>query len=117
MSEWAYEPAMVGDLVDRLRGKYPCGPRLPGGEPEFGYRQFPAGMLPPIHAEAAAEIERLRAANDDLFAACEEANDLARDLYRNLRMGLHPGYADDVEPIALLLQAAVDKATTEESKP
>lgn len=46
-------------LADRLRGKYACGPTLPDGEPEFGWRQF---ETPPIQHEAAAEIERLRAA-------------------------------------------------------
>lgn len=45
-------------LVDRLRGRYAVGPMLPSGEPEFGWRQFDG--LPPIQAEAAAEIERLQ---------------------------------------------------------
>lgn len=43
-------------LVDRLRGRYANGPTLPNGEPEFGWREFPA---PPIQKEAADEIERL----------------------------------------------------------
>jgi len=48
----------VGDrLIDRLRGNYACGPHLPNGKPEFGFRQFQA---PPIQHEAAAEIERLQ---------------------------------------------------------
>jgi hypothetical protein len=47
------------NLTDRLRGKYAIGPMLPNGEPEFGWRQFES---PPIQHEAAAEIERLRAA-------------------------------------------------------
>ena len=46
-------------LVDRLRGKYACGPHLPNGNPEFGWRQFQA---PPIQHEAAARIEKLEAA-------------------------------------------------------
>jgi hypothetical protein len=46
-------------LCDRLRGKYANGPTMPNGEPEFGWRQF---ETPPIQHEAAAEIERLRAA-------------------------------------------------------
>jgi hypothetical protein len=46
-------------LTDRLRGRYACGPHLPNGNPEFGWRQFQA---PPIQHEAAAEIERLREA-------------------------------------------------------
>jgi hypothetical protein len=45
-------------LVDRLRGKYANGPIMENGEPEFGWRDFSSG-LPPIHAEAANEIERL----------------------------------------------------------
>jgi hypothetical protein len=44
-------------LTDRLRGRYACGPTLPNGEPEFGWREF---ETPPIQKEAAAEIERLR---------------------------------------------------------
>ena len=47
------------DLVLRLRGQYACGPTLPNGEPEFGWREF---ETPPIQHEAAAEIERPRAA-------------------------------------------------------
>lgn len=43
-------------LVDRLRGKYACGPHLPNGNPEFGWKQFQA---PPIQHEAADRIERL----------------------------------------------------------
>ena len=43
-------------LTDRLRGKYACGPHLPNGNPEFGWRQFQA---PPIQHEAAARIEEL----------------------------------------------------------
>lgn len=45
-------------LTDRLRGKYACGPMLPNGEPEFGWRQFETS---PVQHEAAAEIEKLRA--------------------------------------------------------
>jgi hypothetical protein len=46
-------------LVDRLRGQYACGPHLPNGKPEFGWRQFQA---PPIQHEAAKRIEELEAA-------------------------------------------------------
>src|SRR6185437_14854363 len=46
-------------LVDRLRGNYACGPHLPNGRPEFGWRQFQA---PPIQHEAAARIELLESA-------------------------------------------------------
>jgi hypothetical protein len=60
-------------LVDRLRGGYACGPHLPNGNPEFGWRQFQA---PPIQHEAAAEIDRLRAALQEAerfmaYFACE----------------------------------------------
>jgi hypothetical protein len=53
-------------LVDRLRGQYAMGPHLPNGNPEFGWRQFQA---PPIQHEAAAEIERLRKAIEDIKQA------------------------------------------------
>lgn len=43
-------------LVDRLRGRYANGPTVPGGEPEFGWREFPT---PPIQREAADELDRL----------------------------------------------------------
>jgi hypothetical protein len=56
---------MTDDIVDRLRGRYSMGPILPSGEPEFGWRQFDG--LPPINAEAADEIERLRAENARLI--------------------------------------------------
>jgi hypothetical protein len=52
-------------LIDRLRGNYACGPHLPNGRPEFGWRQFQA---PPIQHEAAAEIERLRNALEEINA-------------------------------------------------
>jgi hypothetical protein len=54
-----FEPAMTGKLTDRLRGKYPIGPMLPNGEPEFGYRQYDPAILPPIQIEAAEAIERM----------------------------------------------------------
>ena len=44
------------DLIKKLRGQYACGPTLPNGEPEFGWRTFDA---PPIQMQAANEIERL----------------------------------------------------------
>lgn len=70
------EKAMQGDIVDRLRGRYPCGPRLPNGEPEFGWREFDPDTLAhllkkpsAIMREAADEIERLRKENADLRSA------------------------------------------------
>lgn len=48
------------DLVRRLRGEYACGPTLPNGDPEFGWRRF--GESSAINLEAASEIERLQAA-------------------------------------------------------
>lgn len=51
-------------LSDRLRGKYACGPHLPNGAPEFGWRQFQA---PPIQHEAADKLEMLEAALLEIF--------------------------------------------------
>lgn len=56
-------------LVNRLRGRYPVGPTLPSGEPEFGWLQFDTSALPAIHAEAADEIERLRAELEEAYHA------------------------------------------------
>ncbi len=53
------------DVVQRLRGRYPVGPHLPNGDPEFGWRQFQAT---PINLEAALVIEELRT----MLAASEE---------------------------------------------
>jgi hypothetical protein len=50
-------------LTDRLRGKYACGPTLPNGEPEFGWRFH---QTAPIQHEAAIEIERLRSLVESL---------------------------------------------------
>ena len=68
------EKAMQGDIVDRLRGRYPCGPRLPNGEPEFGWREFDPDALAhllkkpsAIMGEAANEIEDLRRSIDELL--------------------------------------------------
>lgn len=46
-------------LTDRLRGKYACGPMLPSGEPEFGWRQMPEI---PIQVAAADRIDELEKA-------------------------------------------------------
>jgi hypothetical protein len=45
-------------LIDRLNGRYACGPMMPNGEPEFGWREF---EVPPINKEAADEIAALTA--------------------------------------------------------
>lgn len=63
-------------LVDRLRGKYACGPTLPNGEPEFGWREF---QTPPIQHEAADKIDRLHEA---LAAKERELADLISRYYR-----------------------------------
>ena len=78
-----FEPQAVGDIVDRLRGKYPVGPLMPNGEPEFGWRQFPAKFLPPLHFEAADEIEKLRESLGELVALCEMDSECSppNDLY------------------------------------
>lgn len=62
------------DITNRLRCRYPIGPALPNGEPEFGWRDTSGPVaevvLPmPINLEAAAEIERLR---QDLAALREK---------------------------------------------
>lgn len=67
-------------LTDRLRGRYACGPTLPDGEPEFGWRQF---ETPPVQHEAADEIERLRGA---LVAAEEYLS--GKELNRALVLGV-----------------------------
>ena len=54
------------DITERLRGKYPIGPRGADGEPEFGWRCF---ATPPIQHEAADEIESLRTRIEELEAA------------------------------------------------
>ena len=64
---------MSDDLVKRLRGQYRVGPDLPSGEPEFGFRQFPA---PKIQHEAADRITALEAENERLRAILD-----ARDAY------------------------------------
>jgi len=59
-------------LTDRLRGRYAQGPTMPNGEPEFGWREFPA---PPIQHEAADLIDQLVArlsAQADVRAATIE---------------------------------------------
>ena len=50
---------MMDKLTDRLRGTYSCGPHLPNGPPEFGWRQF---QSTPINEEAAERIEDLEIA-------------------------------------------------------
>ena len=44
------------DICDRLRGRYACGPTMPDGEPEFGWRTFETS---PIQHEAADLIDLL----------------------------------------------------------
>ncbi len=44
------------NLIDRLRGKYACGPIMENGEPEFGWREF---QTAPIQHEAADRLEYL----------------------------------------------------------
>lgn len=49
-------------LLDRLRGRYACGPTMENGEPEFGWREH---ETPPIQHEAAETIERLTRERDE----------------------------------------------------
>lgn len=68
------QDVQVGDrLVDRLRGRYACGPMTSSGEPEFGWRTF---ETPPIQKNAADRIEQLEAA---LREAREAINDYGLD--------------------------------------
>lgn len=46
------------DIINRLRGRYPVGPILEDGEPEFGWRDFSANSTP-LEQEAADIIEDL----------------------------------------------------------
>ena len=80
-------------LTDRLRGQYACGPHLPNGNPEFGWRQF---QSPPIQHEAAERIEVLEAALGEIARgrndcgrplAAETARQLARDALIRLGAG------------------------------
>lgn len=64
-------------LTDRLRGKYACGPTLPNGEPEFGWRE---NWTPPIQHEAAARIEKL----ESEVATLTRERDQAREALTNL---------------------------------
>ena len=76
-------------LTDRLRGKYACGPMLPSGEPEFGWRQMPEI---PIQVAAAARIAELEVAlralvdgyysDDDALPTLEQW-DTARELIKD----------------------------------
>lgn len=62
-------------LTDRLRGKYACGPTLPNGEPEFGWRE---NWAPPIQHEAAARIETLEAEVSTLTRERDQAREALR---------------------------------------
>lgn len=86
-------------LVDRLRGNYACGPHLPNGRPEFGWRQFQA---PPIQHEAAAAIEAL----------VEKIRDLQRDCWHLISMvdfiSEATGEGLEIEDAAILHQIKAD---------
>lgn len=78
-------------LTDRLRGRYACGPLMPNGQPEFGYRLFDT---PPVQHEAADRIDALEAALREAFragwyvnaAADDDSGDLPPD-YQNYLKG------------------------------
>ena len=63
----------MNTIANRLRGRYPLGPFLDNGQPEFGWRQFDIDVLPDlkkpslIMREAADHIDRLEA----VLEACE----------------------------------------------
>jgi hypothetical protein len=54
------------NLIDRLRGKYACGPTLANGEPEFGWRKY---QTLPIQEEAASALEAKDAQIAELVGA------------------------------------------------
>lgn len=80
----------AADLSNRLRGRYAVGPRLPSGEPEFGYREFKAmpngAPFPAIHGEAADMIDALLERIKTLEGERDEAEShralYAKTLYR-----------------------------------
>lgn len=72
------------DLLLRLRGRYAIGPTLPNGEPEFGWRQH---EVPPIHKEAADEIETLRKYVGQLSAALGAASGYLQNAAIDLQTG------------------------------
>lgn len=69
------------DITNRLRCKYPRGPIMANGEPEFGWRDFsgpaPEGMvLPsPLMLEAAGHIDAQAAEIARLRMAAQAADD------------------------------------------
>lgn len=76
-------------LTDRLRGKYACGPTLPNGEPEFGWRQH---ETPPIQHQAADHIDMIvkalqSIANNTCCEGCQEAAIVARATLASLSEG------------------------------
>lgn len=56
-------------LVDRLRGKYACGPMMANGEPEFGWRETPKI---PIQIDAANRIDELEEALRNAYCFINE---------------------------------------------
>lgn len=73
------EVIVSNKLTDRLRGKYACGPHLPNGNPEFGWRQFQA---PPIQHEAADYIDKLEGVLLEIYFKVYEGDPI-RDLIYN----------------------------------
>lgn len=82
----------LGDLADRLRGKYPIGPEQENGEPEFGYRYF-AQFTPPIQIEAAGRIEADKAEIARLREALKITSGVLNAVHP--RAGLETVFIDD----------------------
>ena len=68
-------------LTDRLRGKYACGPHLPNGNPEFGWRQFQAL---PIQHEAADYIDKLEGVLLEIYYMVYEGDPIRELIDSNL---------------------------------
>jgi hypothetical protein len=88
-------------LIDRLRGQYACGPTLPSGEPEFGWRFHDT---PPIQHEAAKRIERLQTA---MFNAINRLNRMAGDSRSMTRLAFREGADEIAKELATAYNAAV----------
>lgn len=110
---------MEDDIVNRLLCRYPVGPTLPTGEPEFGWRNMGGKMevtLPiPIMREAAEEIQRLRAElkNKQSDAELERYHGKTAERYEELRDLIDGGSESMTHDDALrLLKEWSDKSWT-----
>lgn len=87
-------------LVDRLRGRYACGPTLPNGKPEFGWRQYATA---PIQVEAAERIEEQAG---HIAALVEAVKDTADTLEGYFSDGTHVDSAQWISDLRSLVAKA-----------